>query len=168
MRINIGTDEHIVACLPKIWIIKSGFAGFFSRSREGILCLTNKQLIFIPRFVFIPEKERDKYFDGDEAKVTLIEGYSESHLDEDLSEHRNSLAIPLESIIEVKTATLRKVNFLRIRCTKENKAEVYDFGITKSVTNYPLRQPLLFDKLNWEPWIKLIKAHLRDSYLANS
>jgi hypothetical protein len=165
MRINIGTGEHIVACLPKIWIIKSGFMGFFSRSKEGILCLTNKQLIFVPRFVFISEKERGKYFDGDEAKVTLIEGYSESQLDEDLSEHHDSLAMPLESIIEVKIATLRKVNFLRIRCMKESKVEVYDFGITKSVTNYPLRQPLLFDNLNWEPWIKLIKAYLRDSHL---
>lgn len=167
MRINIGTDEHIIACLPKIWIIKLGFAGFFSRSKEGILCLTNKQLVFVPGFVFIPQEERKKYF-GEEAKVTRIEGYSESQLDEDLSEHRDSLVIPLESIIEVKIATLRKVNFLRIICTKESKVKAYDFGITKSVTNYPLRQPLLFDNLNWEPRIKLIKAYLRDSYLSHS
>jgi hypothetical protein len=28
------------------------------------------------------------------------------------------------------------------------------------VTNYPIRQPLLFYNLNWEPWIRLVRSYI--------
>jgi hypothetical protein len=160
MRINLETDEHIVASLPKIWKTEVGVMGFFSKSKEGILVLTNKKIIFVPKYVLITQKEREKYFGNDEAKVTRIDGYSESQLDEEISEHPKSLMMPLESIVDVETAKLRKANFLRIRFKTDNKMKTYDFGITKSVANYPMRQPLLFYSLNWDAWIKLVKAYL--------
>ncbi len=161
MRINLETDEHIVASLPKIWKTEVGLIGFFSRSREGILVLTNKKIIFVPQYILITQKEREKYFGNDEAKVTRIDGYSESQLDEDISEHPKSSMMPLESIVDVESAKLRGVNFLRIRFkTDNNKIKTYDFGIIKSVTNYPMRQPLLFYSLNWDAWIKLVNAYL--------
>ena len=60
MRVNIDLDEHIVATLPKIWGYELGFMGFFNKSKEGILALTNKQIIFIPEWVFVTPKERNK------------------------------------------------------------------------------------------------------------
>ena len=160
MRINLETDEHIVASLPKIWKSEVGLMGFFSKSKEGILVLTNKKIIFVPKYILITQKEREKYFGNDEAKVTRIDSYSESQLDEDISEHPKSSMMPLESIVDVETAKLRKANFLRISFKTGNKIKTYDFGITKSVTNYPMRQPLLFYSLNWDAWIKLVKAYL--------
>jgi hypothetical protein len=160
MRINLETDEHIVASLPKIWKTEVGLIGFFSKSREGVLVLTNKKIIFVPKYILITQKEREKYFGNDEAKVTRIDSYSESQLDEDISEHPKSSMMPLESIVDVETAKLRKANFLRISFKTGNKIKTYDFGITKSVTNYPMRQPLLFCSLNWDAWIKLVKAYL--------
>jgi hypothetical protein len=160
MRINLESDEHIVASLPKIWKSEVGLMGFFSKSKEGILVLTNKKIIFVPKYILITQKEREKYFGNDEAKVTRIDGYSESQLDEDISEHPKSSMMPLESIVDVETAKLRKASFLRISFKTDNKLKTYDFGITKSVTNYPMRQPLLFYSLNWDAWIKLVKAYL--------
>jgi hypothetical protein len=160
MRINLEIDEHIVASLPKIWKSEVGLMGFFSKSKEGILVLTNKKIIFVPKYILITQKEREKYFGNDEAKVTRIDGYSESQLDEDISEHPKSSMMPLESIVDVETAKLRKASFLRISFKTDNKLKTYDFGITKSVTNYPMRQPLLFYSLNWDAWIKLVKAYL--------
>lgn len=160
MRINIEGDEHIAASLPKVWKNELGFMGFFSKSKEGILTLTNKKIVFVPQFFFVTPKERQKYFGEDKAKVTRINSYSETQLDEDISEHSNSLLMPLKSIVNIESVTVRKVNFLRIKFAANNKTKAYDFGITKSVTNYPIRQPLLFYNVDWTAWISLVKSYL--------
>jgi len=160
MRINIETDEHIVASLPKVWGNEVGFIGFFKKSKEGILVLTNKKLVFVPKWVPVTPKEREKFFGGDEAKVTVIDRYSESELDEDIEEQPKSLLLPLESIVSVENVQLRKVNFLRVKCMIDGKTKTYDFGIAKSVTNYPIRQPLMFYNLDWSAWIRLIKSYV--------
>ena len=160
MRINIESDEHIVASLPKVWGNEVGFMGFFKKSKEGVLVLTNKKIIFVPKWVPVTPKEREKFFGGDEAKVTVIDRYSESDLDEDISEQSSSLLLPLESIVGVENVKLRKVNFLRVRCMIDGKTKTYDFGIARSVTNYPIRQPLMFYNLDWSAWIRLIKSYL--------
>jgi hypothetical protein len=161
MRLNLENEEYIVASLPKIWGNELGFFGLFNKMKEGILVLTNRKIIFIPEWVYVTPKERDiKYFSGDEAKVTQIDNYSESQLDEDISNHQNSLLVPLESIIDVNSVKLRKVNFLRIKFRKSNKIKTYDFGMAKTLTNYPIRQPLEYYSLNWSAWISLIRSYL--------
>ena len=158
MRVNLEEDEHMVAALPKIWAIVVGLMGFFNKSKEGILVLTNKNLIFVPRYLYVSPKEREKYFGEDKVKITQIWDYSETQLDEDISENSKSWIMPLESIIDVTQITLRKVNFLRIKFTVNGKEKTYDFGITKSVTNYPIRQPLLFYNVDWTAWMDLLKS----------
>jgi hypothetical protein len=159
VRINIETDEHIVASLPKVWNNQVGFMGFFKKSKEGVLVLTNRKLIFVPKWIPVTPKERDKFFGEDEAKVALMDNYSESDLDEDISEQSSSILLPLESIVNVENAKLRKVNFMRVKCMIDGRTKMYDFGIAKSVTNYPIRQPLIFYNLDWGAWISLIKSH---------
>jgi hypothetical protein len=161
MRVNIDLDEHIVASLPKVWGNELGFMGLFKKSKEGILVLTNKQVIFIPEWVYVTPREREqKYFSEDQARVTRIEGYSEAQLDEDISTHSRTLLVPLESVIDVESVKLRKVNFLRIKFRDRGKTGTYDFGIAKTLTNYPIRQVLQYYSLDWDAWIKLIKAYL--------
>ena len=160
MRVNLGEDEHMVAALPKIWAIAVGLMGFFNKSKEGILALTNKNLIFVPRYLYVSPKEREKYFGEDKAKVIQLWDYSEIQLDEDISENSKSWILSLESIIDVTQITLRKVNFMRIKFTVNRKEKIYDFGIAKSVTNYPIRQPLLFYNVDWTAWIDLLKSHI--------
>ena len=160
MRINVESDEHIVASLPKVWQNEVGFMGFFSKSREGLLVLTNKKIAFVPQFFFATPKEREKYYGEDKVKVTQIKGYSETQLDEDISQNQKSLLIPLKSVVSIENVALRKVNFMRIKFTTNSKTKTYDFGITKSVTNYPIRQPLLFYNVDWTDWINAIKSYL--------
>jgi hypothetical protein len=160
MRVNLEEDEHIIAALPKIWPIALGLMGFFNKSKEGILVLTNKNLIFVPRYLYVSPKEREKYFGEDKAKVIQLWDYSEIQLDEDISENSKSWILSLESIIDVTQITLRKVNFMRIKFSKDGKEKRYDFGIAKSVTNYPIRQPLLFYNIDWTAWIDLLKSRI--------
>jgi hypothetical protein len=160
MRINIDGDEHIVASLPKVWNNEVGFAGFFKKSKEGVLVLTTKKIIFVPKWVPVTRREIERFFGNDEAKVTVIDAYSESDLDEDISEKPSSLLLPLKSIVNVESVKLRNVNFLRLKYVTDGKTKIYDFGVAKSVTNYPIRQPLVFYDLNWEAWVSLIKSHI--------
>ncbi|HWY33428.1 MAG TPA: hypothetical protein VNX68_02205, partial [Nitrosopumilaceae archaeon] len=78
MRVNLEEDEHMVAALPKIWAIVPGLRGFFNKSKEGILVKTNKNLIFVPRYLYVSPKEREKYFGEDKVKVTQLWDYSET------------------------------------------------------------------------------------------
>lgn len=160
MKENLKESEYIIASLPQVWGIILGFRGFFHKSKEGILVLTNKNLIFIPRYLFITPKEKERYFGDDKARIGKISDYDEEYLDEDLTENPKSWIIPLESITDVKSMTARKVDFLRITFTEKRKKKEYEFGITKTVTNYPYRQPLVFKNLDWSLWIDLIKSHM--------
>ena len=163
MRENLKETEYIVASLPQIWGIALGFRGFFHKSKEGILVLTNNNLIFIPRYLFITPKEKEKHFGDDKARIAKITDYDEQYLDEDITENPKSWIIPLDAIKDVKSVTTRKVDFLRITFTDKGKTKEYEFGITKTVTNYPYRQPLVFKNLDWSLWIDLIKSEMEKS-----
>ncbi len=156
---NLEDGEHIVASLPQVWGIALGLRGFFHKNKEGILVLTNKNLIFVPRYIFITPKEKEKFFGEDKARIGKIADYDEKYLDEDLTENPKSWIIPLKSITEVKTITARKVDFLRVMFLEKDKKKEYEFGITKTVTNYPYRQPLVFKNIDWSLWLGLIKSY---------
>ena len=161
MMKNLEEGEHIIASLPQIWGIALGLRGFFHKNKEGILAITNKNVIFIPRYVWITGKEKERYFEDDKARIGRISDYNETDLDEDLTEHPESWIMPFDNIIDVRSITTRKVDFLRITFTEKGKEKKYDFGITKTVTNYPYRQPLVFKNLDWSLWIGLIKSNLK-------
>lgn len=162
MRVNLKDDEHIVASLPKVWINETGLLGFLKRSKEGILTLTNKNLIFVPKRVLITKDEISSFIDFQYkiVKATRIKGYSERKLDDDILNNQDSILIPLNAIIEVEEVKSRKSSFLRVSFKEDDKkVKAYDYGIAESITNYPVRQPLLFYNISWEPWIRLIHAY---------
>ncbi|MGI0074097.1 MAG: hypothetical protein ACREA3_09835 [Nitrosotalea sp.] len=160
MRDNLEEGEYIIASLPKVWGIKTGLAGVFHKSKEGFLVLTNKNIFFVPGFLGLGG-ETKKYFANFQAHVTKIPNYSESHLDEDISEDPNTWIIPLSSVVDVESVTIRKVSFMRLTFKdKSNKEKNYDFGIAKSTINYPQRHVLVFENLDWSQWINLIKSHI--------
>lgn len=161
MRVNLEEEEYIIASLPKLWGIALGLAGFFHKSKEGVLALTNKNIIFVPHYLYITPKERDRYYGEDKARVGKLAHYSEADLDEDISKNSKSWIIPLSSVMDVESVTSRKVNFLRITFKDEkNKVKKYEFGITRSVINYPQRQPLMYYNVDWTEWVNLLKSHI--------
>ncbi len=162
MRVNLEEGEHIIASLPKVWGIKTGLSGFFSKSKEGYLSLTNKNIIFVTGFLGLLAQEKKKYFGDNKARVTRIPNYAEGDLDEDISEDpNNSWIIPLSSIMDVQSVTIRKADFMRLTFKDENnKEKKYDFGKARSTINYPQRQVLVYDTMDWSEWIALIKSKL--------
>ncbi|MEO9365966.1 MULTISPECIES: hypothetical protein [Candidatus Nitrosocaldus] len=162
MRVNLDDDEHIIAILPKVWLNETGLLGLLKRSKEGILAMTNKSLVFVAKRMVVTRDEISRYIDLDEriVKVSNIKGYSERDLDEDISNEKDSVLIPLISIIDVREVKVRRSKFLRVTfITNDGKSKTYDYGIAESITSYPIRQPLLFYDISWEPWIRLINAY---------
>ena len=161
MRVNLEEEEYIIASLPKLWGIALGLAGFFHKSKEGVLALTNKNIIFVPHYLYITPKERDRYYGEDKARVGKLAHYSEADLDEDISKNSKSWIIPLSSLIDAESVTSRKVNFLRITFKDEkNRVKKYEFGITRSVINYPQRQPSMHYSVDWTEWVNLLKSYI--------
>ncbi len=116
------------------------------RSKEGILTLTNKNLIFVPKRVLITKDKISSFIDFQYkiVKATRIKGYSERKLDDDILNNQDSILIPLNAI-EVEEVKSRRSSFLRISFKEDDKkVKAYDYGIAESITNYPVRQPLLF------------------------
>lgn len=161
MRVNLEEEEYIIASLPKLWGIALGLAGFFHKSKEGVLALTNKNVIFVPHYLYITPKERDRYYGDDKVKVGKLAHYSEADLDEDISKNSKSWIIPLSSLMNAESITSRKVNFLRITFKDEkNRVKKYEFGLTRSVINYPQRQPLMYYSVDWTEWVNLLKSYI--------
>ncbi|MEM1951555.1 MAG: hypothetical protein QW181_06195 [Candidatus Nitrosocaldus sp.] len=161
MRVNLD-DEYIIAILPKVWLSETGLAGLLKRSKEGILALTNKRLVFVARHMVVTRDEMSRYIDLEEriVRVSNMKGYSEKDLDEDISNNgKDSVLIPFMSIIDVREVKVRRSRFLRVKFMYDDKSKTYDYGIAESITNYPIRQPLLFYDISWEPWIRLINAY---------
>ncbi|MEM0446453.1 MAG: hypothetical protein QW574_03290 [Candidatus Nitrosocaldus sp.] len=103
-----------------------------------------------------------RYIDLEEriVRVSNMKGYSEKDLDEDISNNgKDSVLIPFMSIIDVREVKVRRSRFLRVKFMYDDKSKTYDYGIAESITNYPIRQPLLFYDISWEPWIRLINAY---------
>lgn len=162
MRVNLDDDEYIIAILPKVWLSETGLAGLLKRSKEGILALTNKRLVFVARHMVVTRDEMSRYIDLEEriVRVSNMKGYSEKDLDEDISNNgKDSVLIPFMSIIDVREVKVRRSRFLRVKFMYDDKSKTYDYGIAESITNYPIRQPLLFYDISWEPWIRLINAY---------
>ncbi|MEM4317945.1 MAG: hypothetical protein QXZ15_06870 [Candidatus Nitrosocaldaceae archaeon] len=162
MRVNLDDDEYIIAILPKVWLSETGLAGLLKRSKEGILALTNKRLVFVARHMVVTRDEMSRYIDLEEriVRVSNMTGYSEKDLDEDISNNgKDSVLIPFMSIIDVREVKVRRSRFLRVKFMYDDKSKTYDYGIAESITNYPIRQPLLFYDISWEPWIRLINAY---------
>ena len=87
MRVNLDEEEQIIASLPKIWGIALGLAGFFHKSKEGVLALTNRNLIFVPHYLYITPFERDKFFGDDMSTVGKLANNTEVDLVEDISKN---------------------------------------------------------------------------------
>ena len=94
-RENLKEDEYIIASLPQIWGIALGLRGFFHKNKEGILIFTNKNVIFVPRYIWITGKEKERYFADDKASIGKLADYNETDLDEDLTENPKSWIMPL-------------------------------------------------------------------------
>ena len=97
-----------------------------------------------------------RFKDG-ESVLLPVEHYEEIDLQNDLAESDKNMDIPFDKIINIdqerkKWGTLLKLKFIENEATRG-----YKFMVVKGWVKYPLKDPVSFQQLNWDPIIALIK-----------
>jgi hypothetical protein len=137
--------------------------GFMKRGREGMLVITNMRIAFVTKTEMkynVHEeyslRQLRRFKDG-EPVLLPFDHYKEIDLQNDLAESDKNMDIPFDNIINIgqekkKWGTLLKVKFIE----KEGNRD-YKFMVVKGWVKYPLKDPVSFQQLNWDPIIALIK-----------
>jgi hypothetical protein len=137
--------------------------GFMKRGKEGMLVITNMRIAFIMK-TKMKYRVHEEYslrqlrrFKDGESVLLPVEHYEEIDLQNDLAESDKNMDIPFDKIINIdqerkKWGTLLKLKFIENEATRG-----YKFMVVKGWVKYPLKDPVSFQQLNWDPIIALIK-----------
>ena len=137
--------------------------GFMKRGKEGMLVITNMRIAFIMK-TKMKYRVHEEYslrqlrrFKDGESVLLPVERYEEIDLQNDLAESDKNMDIPFDKIINIdqerkKWGTLLKLKFIENEATRG-----YKFMVVKGWVKYPLKDPVSFQQLNWDPIIALIK-----------
>jgi hypothetical protein len=154
-------DEQIKAHLMWIWGQKDGFV---KRGVEGMMIITNKRIAFITKTSMTYKvhdanslKQLKRFSDGEDV-FRPVYGYTIKDLISDLAMSNKNLEIPYDRILDILTEEKRWGTLLKIRFSFEGKLETYMFSVVKGWVKYPLKDPIEFQRIDWNPLIKIFKC----------
>ena len=160
---NVEEDERIISVL---FSVASSTGSFFSRSKECILCLTNKRIAVI----YKTDMNSSKWQKGvDEQKAAFKKGdkstirnkyYSIEDLNSDLDYEQN-LDIPFENIIDIREEEKRWAPELKIVYKEARKrSKSLNFALVRTWVRYPLPDPIEYEKPDWKPFIDEVRKYM--------
>ena len=152
--------ENIKYHLMWIWGQEEGF---MKRGKEGMLVITNMRIAFIMKTKMkynVHEeyslRQLRRFKDG-ESVLLPIERYNEMDLENDLTESDKNIGIPFSRIIKIEQEKKRWGTILKLKFVENEDTKGYKFMVVKGWVKYPLKDPVSFQQLNWDPIIALIK-----------
>ncbi len=154
--------EQIISVLFAVWGTEEGF---FKRGREGMLILTSKRLAFVSKTKmninwWRDEVERQvKDFKQSINAIRVSDEYTLERLAKDLEEESN-LNIQLKQITNVKSEDKNWGSEMMIRFKIDDKDKTYKFAMVKGWATYPIKDPISFLYINWQPWINAARSHM--------
>jgi hypothetical protein len=137
--------------------------GFMKRGREGMLVITNMRIAFIikTRMKYNVHEEYSlrqlRRFKDGEPVLLPIERYNEMDLQNDLAESDKNVDIPFDKIIKIGQEKKRWGTLLKLEFVKDENTKGYKFMVVKGWVKYPLKDPVSFQEMNWDPIMALIK-----------
>ena len=145
IRINIliGWDEQIKAHLVWVWGEEEGF---MKRGKEGMLVITDRRIAFITKTnmtYLMPDmhsRRQLERFKEDENVFRPLEGYKTKDLENDLK---------------------RWGTLLKVKVRMVDKSKIYKFSIVKSWVKYPAKDPIEFQRMDWNPLITFLKLQYK-------
>ncbi|MFZ0328419.1 MAG: hypothetical protein WBP64_14430 [Nitrososphaeraceae archaeon] len=154
-------DEQIKAHLMWIWGQKDGF---IKRGMEGMMIITNRRIAFITRTNMTYKvhdahslKQLKRFKEGEDV-FRPIYGYTIKDLICDLAMSNKNLEIPYDKIVDIIPEAKRWGTMLKVRFRFEGKLETYMFSVVKGWVKYPLKDPVEFQHIDWNPLIKIFKC----------
>lgn len=137
--------------------------GFMKRGKEGMLVITNMRIAFIMKTKMkynVHEeyslRQLRRFKDG-ESVLLPVERYEEIDLQNDLAESDRNMDIPFDKIINIEQERKKWGTLLKLKFIENEGTRGYKFMVVKGWVKYPLKDPVSFQQLNWDPIIALIK-----------
>jgi hypothetical protein len=156
----INWDEKIKAHLVWIWGEEDGF---MKRGKEGMLVVTDRRIAFITktnmsyRIHEVHSLRQLKRFEEDGNVFCPLEGYDTNDLENDLNKSDENLEFPFSQIIDITSEIKRWGTLLKVKVNIGEKSKIYKFSIVKGWVKYPAKDPIEFQRVDWNPVINLIK-----------
>ena len=153
-------DEKIQAHLVSVWRESKKF--FSIGGKEGMLILTDKHLMFIHKteskmnwWKAITQRQVVNFI---KSKNTMIrhDGYDEKELMNDLEDERN-IELSFDDISSIRYEEKDWGSPLLLEYEKEGKQEKYQYSIAQDWVKYPVKEPMKYMKVDWEPFVQYIK-----------
>jgi hypothetical protein len=137
--------------------------GFMKRGKEGMLVITNMRIAFIMK-TKMKYNVHEEYslrqlrrFKEGESVLLSIESYNEIDLQNDLADSDKNIDIPFNEIVKIEQEKKRWGTILRLKFTVNRDTKKYKFVVVKGWVKYPLKDPVSFQHLDWDPIIALSK-----------
>ena len=159
-------NEKIHAHIVSVWREAKGF--FTIGGKEGMLFLTDKHMMFVTK------TERTKYWWEPVVKRQNIaflrsgsmlktqDGYNEKDLQIDL-ENKKNLEITYDNILEISSEKKEWANVMHMKFLLDGEEKDYQFSIVLDWVKYPIKDPMKYLKVDWEPFIEFVKSRRRIS-----
>jgi hypothetical protein len=159
----VDWDEEIKGHLFWVW---GGEEGFFKRGKECMLVVTDRRLAFIIKTDMTYKMHEThsirqlRRFEAGENVFRPAEGYHLEHLKKDLAKSPDNLQIPFGQILDVLSEEKDWGTRLKVKMNLGYKAKNFKFSIVKGWVKYPAKDPLEFQRMDWEPLISLVKSSI--------
>ncbi|HEY7696749.1 MAG TPA: hypothetical protein VH797_11685 [Nitrososphaeraceae archaeon] len=133
------------------------------RKREGMLVVTEKNLVFITktnmsyRIHEVHSQRQLVRFKENKNVFLPVEGYGITELRNDLEKSDQNIVFPFSQILDMYFVEKRWGTELKIKTNIENKQKNYNFAIVKGWVKYPAKDPLQFQHVDWNPIITLYR-----------
>jgi hypothetical protein len=137
--------------------------GFMKRGKEGMLVITNLRIAFITKTKMKYNVHQEyslrqlRRFKDGESVLQPVERYNEIDLENDLDESDKNLDIPFSRIVKIEQEKKRWGTVLKLKFVENEDTKGYKFMVVKGWVKYPLKDPVSFQQLDWDPIISLMK-----------
>ena len=137
--------------------------GFMKRGKEGMLVITNLRIAFITKTKMKYNVHQEyslrqlRRFKDGESVLQTVERYNEIDLQNDLDESDKNLDIPFSRIVKIEQEKKRWGTVLKLKFVENEDTKGYKFMVVKGWVKYPLKDPVSFQQLDWDPIISLMK-----------
>lgn len=137
--------------------------GFMKRGKEGMLVITNLRIAFITKTKMKYNVHQEyslrqlRRFKDGESVLQPVERYNEIDLQNDLDESDKNLDIPFSRIVKIEQEKKRWGTVLKLKFVENEDTKGYKFMVAKGWVKYPLKDPVSFQQLDWDPIISLTK-----------
>lgn len=159
LMVDMEDDEKIQAHLMSVW--KEGKSFMTIHGTEGMLILTDKHLMFISKtqakMKWWGAATQRQVITLTRSKNTMIihDGYNEENLKIDLENKKNS-EYGFDDIIEIKAEEKEWGSALLLDLMVDGKKKTFQFSIVQDWVKYPVKSPMKYMKVDWEPIVKYI------------